>query len=223
MININNIEKKLSPDFAIKTGELYIEKGERVALIGPNGSGKSTLLRFVAGIIKPDSGSVETGSERTGYQPQSPYIFKGSAEKNIIMGADKNADIDKIIKECDIENLRKKDARFLSGGEKQRVCFARMLSGNYKTLLLDEPFSAADIESSAKMEKLLLKHCINNNTTLLISTHTPSQALRLATKIIIMNGGKIEEYSDIKKLNNPESEFGRLFVSQWKIQENYNA
>lgn len=219
MIKINNLEKKLSSEFILKADRLHIEKGERVAVIGPNGAGKTTLLKLIAGIIKPDSGAIEVSlkSGETGYEPQSPYIFKGSTEKNILIGSDGSTDIDEIISECCLESLRKKNARLLSGGEKQRVCFARMLSGNFSLLLLDEPLSAADIESSVKMETLLLKHCIKNNTTVLVSTHIPSQALRIATKVLIMNGGCVEEYSDIEKLEKLESEFGRLFVSQWKI------
>ena len=83
--------------------------------------------------------------------------------------------------------------------------------------------SAADIETSEKTEDLLLRHCEINNTTLLFSTHLPSQALRLATKILIMNNGRTEEFSDIEKIGAPESAFGKRFISQWKIQENNNA
>lgn len=217
MIKINGLEKKLSPDFSIRIDELNIDDNERVALIGPNGSGKSTLLKILAGIIKPDKGSVEITCDKKliGYEPQSPYIFKGTAEKNIKIAAGENAD--EIIRECELEKLLKKNALLLSGGEKQRVCFARMLTGNHRLLMLDEPLSAADIATCAKLEKVLLNQCEKNETTLLISTHLPSQALNLATKILIMNNGQIAEYSDISKLRNPESEFGRLFVSQWKI------
>lgn len=219
MIKIHNLEKKFSSDFSLKIEELEINDNERVAIIGENGSGKSTLLRLISGIIKPDNGEIEITcpKEKTGYAPQTPYIFKGSVEKNISVGLHGNADIDKIISCCELEALKEKNASLLSGGEKQRVCFARMLAGDYSLLMLDEPFSATDINMSERLEAELKSYCEKNETVLLFSTHTPSQALSLATKILIMNNGRIAEYSAIEKLREPESEFGRLFVSQWKI------
>lgn len=216
MIKITKLEKNLSHDFTLKISELYIENGERVAVIGPNGSGKSTLLRLLAGIIKPDSGKIEIDG-RTGYEPQNPYAFKGTTEYNIKLGADKKADIESIIDECALSQLKNKNVSELSGGEKQRMCFARMLAGGFDTLLLDEPFSAVDIETGAKLGAYLAGECKKRKTTLIMTTHTPSQALNIATKILIMNGGEISEYSDIAELKNPQSEFGRKFIEQWRL------
>ena len=219
MIDIKGLEKKLSPDFFVKIDELHIDKGERIALIGANGSGKSTLLKLLAGIIKPDSGTIEFDCEANekGYEPQSPFIFKGSARYNISIASKEKTDIKKLAADCELEGLLNKNAALLSGGEKQRVCFARMLSSNYKLLMMDEPLSATDITVCEKLETVLLEQCKKNNTTLLISTHLPSQALHIATKVLIMNNGEIVEYSDIDKLRTPETEFGRKFVSQWML------
>ena len=219
MIKITGLEKKLSPDFTLKIGELNIDDGERVALIGPNGSGKSTLLRLIAGIIKPDSGSITVTAKKNGigYEPQNAYAFKGSVEKNIRLGMHGNADIGAIMRACRLEALKDKRSAELSGGERQRMCFARMMAGNYGLLLLDEPMSAADIETSEMLGKYLADECVKNGTTLLIATHLPSQAIGIATKVLIMNGGSISEYSDIAELKKPESEFGRKFIGQWSI------
>lgn len=219
MIKIHNLEKKFSSDFTLSIEELEINDNERVAIIGENGSGKSTLLRLISRAINPDKGEIEINcpKEKIGYSPQTPYIFKGSVEKNISIGLHGDADIAKIISGCELESLKEKRASLLSGGEKQRVCFARMLAGNYSLLMLDEPLSATDINMSTKLETTLKAYCEKNETTLLFSTHTPSHALSLATKILIMNGGRIAEYSDIEKLREPDSEFGKLFVSRWKI------
>lgn len=219
MIKITELEKKLSTDFTLKIGELNIEDGERVAVIGPNGSGKSTLLRLIAGILKPDSGTIEISVQKNkiGYEPQNPYSFIGTVEDNIKLGAHGNTDIEKIMSECNLSELKDKRSSRLSGGEKQRMCFARMLAGNYSLLLLDEPLSAADIEISAQLEGCLKDECRKNGTTLLMSMHLPSQALSSATKILIMNKGEVSEYSDISELKNPKSEFGRKFIEQWRI------
>ena len=219
MIKISELEKKLSPDFTLKIGELNIDDGERVAVIGPNGSGKSTLLRLISGIIKPDSGAVCVSADKRkiGYEPQNPYAFRGTAEQNIKLGVHGKADVEKILFACRLTELRNNPSQKLSGGEKQRMCFARMLVGNYSLLLLDEPLSAADIETSCCLEKFLVDECERNGTTLLIATHLPSQALNIATKTLIMNNGEISEYSDASDLKNPKSEFGKNFIGQWRI------
>lgn len=218
MIKIRELEKTLSPDFTLKIGELTIEDGERVALIGPNGSGKSTLLRLLAGILTPDKGTIEISFPKAsvGYEPQSPYVFKGTVLSNVRLGA-KNADVSDVLRECRLEALRDKKADKLSGGEKQRVCFARMLAGNYGCLLLDEPLSAVDIDTGAALEDTLKNHCETNGTTLILSTHIPSEAFRVSTKVLIMNGGRIEEYAPAEALRSPQSEFGKKFISLWSL------
>ena len=152
-----------------------------------------------------------------GYQPQDPYCFRGTARYNIRLGQHGDADIDGIIDGCRIKELADKNIRELSGGERQRVCFARMLAGNYGLLLLDEPFSQTDIDMSDYLCDYLVGYCKKNGSTLIMSTHTPAQALSVATKILILNNGKVAEYSDITRLENPESEFGRKFVAQWRL------
>ena len=219
MISIQNLEKKFSSDFTLKIDGLNINNGERVAIIGPNGSGKSTLLRLIAGIMKPDSGTIGVGTpkNRIGYEPQNAFAFRGTVEDNIRLGLHGNADIEKILTECQLTELRDKRSRRLSGGERQRMCFARMMAGNYSLLMLDEPLSAADIETSAMLENYLVSECEQNGTTLLMATHLPGQALNIATKILIMNNGEISEYSDVSELKNPKSEFGRKFIEQWRL------
>ncbi|MCQ2463653.1 MAG: ATP-binding cassette domain-containing protein [Clostridia bacterium] len=217
MIDIYKLEKKFSSDFMLKIDGLHIEKGERVALIGANGSGKSTLLKILAGIIKPDRGTVTVNAESKGYQPQEPYIFRGSTEKNIRLALHGSENIDGLISDCLLENLKDKSAALLSGGEKQRMCLARMLAGRYSLLLLDEPFSAADVDICTVLERLLVKKTVENSSTLIFSTHLPSQALNVATKVLIMNNGTVAEYSDVSALKQPESEFGKKFIGSWRL------
>lgn len=217
MIKINGLEKNFS-SFSLKIDELHIEKGERVAVIGPNGSGKSTLLRLVSGIIKPDSGSIKVSENCTvGYEPQAPYCFRCSAEKNIKLGAREDADIPEIMARCMLSDLRDKPPSKLSGGEKQRMCFARMIAGKYDLLLLDEPMSAADIETSRTLEEYLAEVCEKENKTLLISTHLPRQVLNVATKVLILNNGEVSEYCGVSDLKEPKSEFARKFIDRWRL------
>lgn len=243
MLDISSLKKSFKSGFTLDIDDLNIGDGERVALIGENGSGKSTLLRLIAGIIAPDEGAINNvqlspesedpdqkinntksatrntqhATRLIGYQPQAPYCFRGTARYNIRLGQRGDADIDAIIDGCRIKELADKNIRELSGGERQRVCFARMLAGNYGMLLLDEPFSQTDIDMSDYLCDYLVGYCKKNGATLIMSTHTPAQALSVATKILILNNGKVAEYSDVTRLENPESEFGRKFVAQWRL------
>ena len=218
MIRITGLKKKYGPDFTLEIPSLTVPDGARVALIGPNGAGKSTLLRLIAGILKPDEGEIEISLPKTnvGYQPQTPYAFKGTVAQNVRMAA-RGRDILPLLEACRLTDLKDKKTSRISGGEKQRMCLARMLAGNDKLLLLDEPLSAADIETGALLEKVLRRHCEENGTTLLFSTHLPKQAFDIATEVLIMHHGQIEESGSIERLNAPKSEFGRLFLSQWRL------
>lgn len=132
--------------------------------------------------------------------------------------SDGHKNVDELLRQCRLSELAHKKSSQLSGGERQRMCFARMLAGRYSCLLLDEPLSAADIETAAALEKLLVGYCGENNTTLLMSTHLPSQAFAVSTKVLILHNGCVAEYTDTKKaLVSPESEFGRKFINQWRL------
>ena len=218
MISITGLKKQYGEAFTLEIPALTIPDGARVALIGPNGAGKSTLLRLIAGILQPDEGKIEISVPKAavGYQPQTPYVFKGTVERNVRLAAG-GRDILPLLEECNLTELKDKKTGRISGGEKQRTCLARMLAGNYKLLLLDEPLSAADIETGALLERVLTRHCEQNGTTLLFSTHLPKQAFDVATEVLIMNHGRIEESGGIEELGAPESDFARLFLSQWRL------
>lgn len=220
MIEIRNLEKRLSPEFTLRIPSLTVEDGERVALIGPNGAGKSTLLRLLAGLLQPDAGTVtvKAAKDAVGYQPQTPYVFKGTAEANVRLGLRGKTDIDRLMKDCLLDGLRDKKTDRLSGGERQRLCLARTLACNNQLLLLDEPLSAADIETGEALCKVLLDHCEAGGITLVMSTHLPRQAFEIATKFLILHHGEIAEYGDAAALNDPQSAFGKRFLSQWKLE-----
>ena len=220
MIRISGLKKKCSDTFTLDIPDLTVPDGARVALIGPNGSGKSTLLRLIAGVLQPDEGKIEIDApkQQRGYQPQTPYAFRGTVERNVRLGAKGDADIGALLDECGLAALRQKKTSQISGGERQRMCLARMLAGGYKLLLLDEPLSAADIETGALLEQVLLRRCEQNRTTLLFSTHLPKQAFDVATTALILHRGQIAEYTSTADIGTPKSDFGRLFISQWKLE-----
>lgn len=222
MIRIEGLRKQLSGEFTLAVDELVIEDGERVALIGMNGSGKSTLLKLIAREWAPDEGRILCdGSAATiGYQPQSPFCFRGTVEKNIRLGMrDEAVDLDALLADCGLAELKQKKVSDLSGGERQRMCFARMLAGNWPCLLLDEPLSAVDIRTSRNLEGALVHRCEEQGTTLLMSTHLPAQAMAVSTKILLMDAGRVIEYTDTADFLHPQSEFGKEFIAQWEIRK----
>lgn len=224
MIEIINLKKEYSADFTLNIESLKIKKGEKVALIGANGSGKSTLLKLITGYIKADSGQIHIGTEKTAYLPQNPYIFSASVRKNVFIGlknskkVENKEDTAKLFKATALSNLLNKSATKLSGGEKQRMVFARMLIGTHKLLMLDEPLSAVDIDFKDSLENLLYDYCKNNETTLVIATHTPAEAIKLCDRLIIMHNGKVVEHGECSEIiKNPKTNFGKIFLKQWRI------
>ena len=225
MIKIDNLTKEYPFGFTLKIDGLIINDGERVALTGPNGSGKTTLLRLLSGITKPDSGEARLDFEGGAvYMPQNAYSFKKSVEENIRIGLSDNTNADKkvmqILEKVDLAAFAKKRANRLSGGERQRMLFARMLVESHKCLLLDEPLGAVDIVRVRALEDLLKDYCERNGTTLIIATHLPQQAVRVSDKIIIMNNGRVEEYGKtVEVIQSPQTEFGKLFLEQWRLNK----
>lgn len=219
MIHISKLKKSFSPDFTLKIDELHIENGNKIALIGPNGSGKSTLLKLLSGQLKADGGEIfcNIKKNKIGYQPQSPYAFRGTAEYNIRIAPGVPNDITHILKCCELEELQNKKMSDLSGGEKQRVFLARMLAGDFSLLLLDEPLSWADIQTGARLSAMLRDECEKNHKTMIFSTHLPRQAFQIADKYLLLNGGNIAEFGSVHQMKSPQSDFGKEFFSLWKV------
>lgn len=201
------------------------EAGKRYALVGANGSGKSTLLRILAGSIPADTGKVEYAPElkgQFGYMPQKPYIYDFSVLKNVMI-AIKNKPAKQAIAMAALEKvgmaslLSARGAR-LSGGEAQRVAFARMIALAYPLLLLDEPTSALDIGVSGQIEQELLSYCHRNNTTLIFATHSLAQAQRLADILVLIDRGEIAETGNVRQvIHSPQTKAAQDFLKNWQV------
>lgn len=225
-ITLSQITKKYGSRTVLDITFLSFQKGKIYALLGPNGSGKSTLLRLIAGMEAPDSGRIlydsrkKFSSGEIAYQPQNPYIFDFSVKKNILLGMGKQpggeAEITFALEKLDMKSFKTTRSTRLSGGEAQRIVLARTLAKNSKAVLLDEPTSAEDIHGSYLIETYIRETCDQNNPTIIFSTHSPSQALRIADEVIFLWEGRIAEQGMPETvIHNPQSEEIRSFLQYW--------
>jgi tungstate transport system ATP-binding protein len=223
MIELSNITTKNTSRAVLNIPWLYFKEGKRYALIGVNGSGKTTLLRIIAGILKPDTGEVRNVPvESMGYMPQSPYAFGFSVHKNVEMALPKSPSVAKkaieALKAVGMGDMANARGNELSGGETQRMAFARMIALPRKLLLLDEPTSSTDIKGMDLIESTLLRYAADTGCTVIFSTHSPAQALRLAEETIFLDQGKIAEQGKSEKmLKHPQNNYTQLFLKHWKL------
>lgn len=225
-ITLSQITRKYDSRTVLDIKFLSFQESKIYALLGPNGSGKSTLLRLIAGIEAPDSGEILYDSRKKfpsgeiTYQPQNPYVFDFSVKKNILLGMEKQpdgeAEIAFALEKLDMKDFKMTRSTRLSGGETQRIVLARTLAKNSKAVLLDEPTSAEDIRGSYLIETYIRETCDQSKPTIIFSTHSPSQALRIADEVIFLWEGKIAEQGTPETvIHHPQSEEIRSFLQYW--------
>jgi len=182
--------------------ETAIRDGSITAVCGRNGSGKSTLARILAGVIKDDSGTSLALSGHTGYMCQASLPFRLSVRKNLLLNADKNCSkeenqqrADRLLEHIGLQEYARKNAAGLSGGQTQRMALARVLMKSYDLLILDEPTASMDQAAIPAAERLILDYQKRTGCTILLITHSPEQAERLADQVLLLDEGKIVSLS----------------------------
>ncbi len=175
--------------------ELEIQAGERIGLLGPSGCGKSTLLRLIAGLEKPDGGSitilgnlvsghramVSPENRKVGLVVQEKALFPHmSVRDNIAFGIRKEKRkktvVANLLEMLKITSLAEKFPHEISGGEQQRVALARSIAPAPKLLMLDEPFSALDQSLKNELYSEISKVLIEKQITILLVTHDRNEA-----------------------------------------------
>ncbi len=209
MIRVENLSNKWG-EFELKKVSLEVKKGEYFVILGPTGAGKTLLLELIVGLYIPNEGKIlidgkdityDVPEKRNlGFLYQDYSLFPHfSVKKNIEYGmklrkVPKN-EIDEKIKELSkmfkIQNLMDRDVMTLSGGEQQRVALARALAINPQVLLLDEPFSALDENTKAKLISDMKDLHRKEGITFIHVTHSQEEAILLADRIGIMMNGTI--------------------------------
>jgi len=181
---------------------IQIEPGRIYGVIGANGSGKSTFAKILSGILKADHGTFPFGYQKlsVGYMPQKNYAFRMSTRKNILLtGSDENR-ANTLMDALQIRHLENKSANKLSGGETARMALARLMMSSYDIVILDEPTAAMDMETTILAEQLITKYVRDTGCSLILITHSLSQASRLADELLFFYKGKLMEQGPAKTL-----------------------
>lgn len=188
---------------ALQNISFGVREGEFVAIVGPSGCGKSTLLSIIAGLLKPEEGTIVVNNPdgslhypRMGYMLQHDHLFEWrTVYKNVILGLEINHMmtrerldyVNQLLKDYDLEKFRDKRPSELSGGMKQRAALIRTLALGPDLLLLDEPFSALDYQTRLMVSADICRLIRQTGKTVIIITHDLSEAISLADRVIILS------------------------------------
>lgn len=171
---------------------LTLEPGRVYAVIGGNGSGKTTLCRLLCGALDADAGRVRL-PVTVGYLPQKSCTFALTVRRNLLLTADDAPRAEALLSELGLASLQNSAAHRLSGGETARMALARVLMRDVQLLLLDEPTAAMDTESTLAAERLVAAYVRRTRACVLLVTHSPAQAERLAGETLFLDKGLLVE------------------------------
>lgn len=237
-IEFKNIKKVYGNEIILERFNFSVEQGEFVTIIGSSGCGKTTVLKLINGLIEPTDGNIFIDGinirdknltelrRHIGYAIQGSVLFPHmTVEQNI-------AYVPNLINKKQKEKIRLAVSQWmrlvgldeelkdrypfeLSGGQQQRVGIARALAASPDILLMDEPFGAVDEITRSQLQNELKKIHQKTGITIIFVTHDISEALKLGTKVLVMNQGMIQQYAAPKEiLLNPKNDFVKRLVDK---------
>jgi len=230
-IEIRNVSKNFGDFQALRDVSLQIESGELIALLGPSGCGKTTLLRIIAGLESSDAGSIYFSGEDTtdvhvrergvGFVFQHYALFRHmTVFENVAFGlrmkpraqrpseAQIKSKVHELLGLVQLDWLADRFPSQLSGGQRQRIALARALAVEPKVLLLDEPFGALDAKVRKELRRWLRRLHDELHVTSIFVTHDQEEALEVADRVVLMNGGVVEQVGSPQDVwDHPASPF----------------
>jgi ABC-type Fe3+/spermidine/putrescine transport system ATPase subunit len=233
VVSIDGVTKRYGSLTAVDDVTIPIRDGEFLTILGPSGAGKTTLLHMIAGFEQPTEGEIYINDEPVSNEPpnerdiglvfQSLALFphmtvEGNISFPLKMRRDDPEDIEGQVEEAlELVRLpveyRDKPVGDLSGGQQQRVAFARAIVYEPTLLLLDEPLSSLDKKLREEMRAELSRIHDETDLTIVHVTHNQTEALSMADRIAVINGGELEQLDPAKEVYaNPNSPFVAEFI-----------
>ena len=229
---LEHVMKNYGNMYAVNDVSFTVNDGEFVALVGPSGCGKTTTLNLIAGLLPMSGGDITIGNRIVNdldpkdrdiamvFQNYALYPNK-SVYKNLafplqmrkLPKADIDAKVQAAAKLLDITHLLERKPRELSGGQQQRVALGRALVRDPAVFLMDEPLSNLDAKLRVQMRSEIKRFHHNLNATVVYVTHDQLEAVTMADKMAVMNGGYLQQYdTPANVFANPVNTFVASFV-----------
>ncbi|MBU3106918.1 ATP-binding cassette domain-containing protein [Clostridium gasigenes] len=236
VIKLEGVSKGYGNNLILNEFNLNINKGEFLTIIGSSGCGKTTVLKLINGLLTPDSGKVHVNGEdisvvnqiqlrrKIGYVIQGVGLFPHmnvrkniSYVPNLTKKDDKNKIAAKALKLIKVvglsEDMLDRYPSELSGGQRQRVGLARALASTPDILLMDEPFGAVDEITRKLLQEEILRIYKELNVTIVFITHDIKEALKLGTRVLVMDKGQIIQVgAPTEIMENPKTDFVRELI-----------
>jgi iron(III) transport system ATP-binding protein len=234
-ITVEEAGKRFGGVTALHPISLHCRAGDFTAILGPSGCGKTTLLRLLAGFETPTVGRIlfdktVVSSPRFCLPPESRdigMVFQSfalwphmSVLEHVLFalrgrGCGDRGKAAAILRSVELDTLAERRPAELSGGQRQRVALARAIAGNPGTLLMDEPLSSLDAELRVGMRRQISSLHEEHGSTVVYVTHDQEEAMAMAGRIVVMNGGRIEQTGAPSEVYTaPISPFVARFVSK---------
>ena len=231
MIEVKNVTKKYGNFTAVDNITFTVKDGEVVGLLGQNGAGKSTTMNMITGFIEPTEGTIIINGydimkkslkakKQIGYMPENVPLYSEltvkefvsyMAELKLVGRKERKQEVENVIKETGLEEVKNKLIRNLSRGYKQRVSMAGALVGNPEVLILDEPTVGLDPKQIIEIRNLIKN--LGKKHTVILSSHILSEISQICERVVILNKGKIVAIDTPENLEEKTKEQNVLFVT----------
>lgn len=247
VLKLDGVTKRFGSECAVEELSLSVREGELLTLLGPSGCGKTTTLRLIAGLERPDSGSIRVDGKQVAAADERAFVPPERRDVGVVfqdfalfphMSAAENVgfgltDLDAEARERRVNELldlvglashadSKPDE--LSGGQKQRIALARSLAPEPEILLLDEPFSNLDVDLRVEMREEVRRILKETGVTGISVTHDQEEAMSISDRVAVMSEGTLMQVARPESVfQHPESRFVAGFLGHASFLSGYVA
>ena len=223
ILQTEGLGRTVSGRAIVQDVSIEVRQGDVLGIVGKSGAGKSSFLRLLNRLDEPTAGTFFLEGRdyreiaprelrrKIGMVMQTAFLFPGTVAENIGFGPDQHGErledgrIDELLRQVGLEGFAARAVDHLSGGEAQRVAFARALANSPTVLLLDEPTSALDDLAKSEVETVIRDVVRARHLTCLIVTHDLKSAARLADRILVLEGGKVKRIGPLREVLDVEA------------------